>query len=234
MLLLLAGLLVMTIRYDTYVATTGVMAPSFRIGEVALVDPAERNARRPQRGDVVLVKGTHWPGVPTGHMFVLRVVAVAGDRISCCGTGGALLLNGEPLQEPYAWGANEVFGRFDIVVPDGRIFLLGDERDRSRDSRELLAPGHVHADHVHDHADTSYAAHATVAVDEAQGTILTVISPPWRLRGVSSAPATSPHFYALAATALGLLILLVVMAPPAARLAHQLYRRVRRRRTEVW
>jgi signal peptidase I len=222
------------VRYDTYAASTGVMAPALRIGEVALIDPAEKNARRPQRGDVILVQGSHWPGVRTEQTFVLRVVAVAGDRIACCGTGGSMLLNGEPIDEPYAWGANEVFGRFDIAIPDGRVFLLGDERDRARDSRELLAPGHVHADHVHDHTGAGDAAHATIAVQDIRGTVLTVISPPWRLRAVSSAPATSWHFYSLAATALGAVILLVLMVPPAAKLVHRLYRRIRRRGNDTW
>lgn len=218
--LFVAGMATLSLRYDTYEMRSGVMAPALEQGEVALVQPPHG---APTRGDVILIDGTYWPNVPPGTVFAMRVAAVGGDRVMCCDSDGRIVLNGRPLAESYASGASETFGRFDIVVPAGRMFLLGDDRDRARDSRELLFPRQRRTgDSLDNSTIAGDVTHATFATSASRGRVLTVISPPWRLRVVTPAGAASPHYYALAAVALGAVIFLAGALPLAARAMHRL------------
>ncbi len=70
----------------------------------------------------------------TGQDLVKRVVAIEGDRIACCDAGGHIVLNGVPLVEDYVKGPTDQV-RFDVVVPEKSIFVMGDNRGDSRDSR---------------------------------------------------------------------------------------------------
>lgn len=70
----------------------------------------------------------------TGQDLVKRVIGVAGDRVACCNSDGRIVLNGVPLVEDYVKGpTNQV--QFDVVVPDDSVFVMGDNRGDSRDSR---------------------------------------------------------------------------------------------------
>jgi len=72
--------------------------------------------------------------------MVERIIGIAGDRVSCCDAQGRLLLNGIPLEEPYLKpGAATDQVLFDIVVPEGTVFVLGDNRSLVEDSRAHLA-----------------------------------------------------------------------------------------------
>lgn len=68
-------------------------------------------------------------------LVVKRVIGVAGDIVECCEAGtGRLLVNDDPLDEPYAAGAGGSTA-FEARVPEGAVWLMGDDRDASRDSR---------------------------------------------------------------------------------------------------
>ncbi len=88
-------------------------------------------------------------GIPTqstpGHL-IKRVIGTAGDRVICCDQQGRITVNGQPLDEhSYLYtdpdGTQVVPSetRFEVVVPRDRIFVLGDHRDVSADSRCHLA-----------------------------------------------------------------------------------------------
>lgn len=132
------------------------------------------------RGDIVVIDGRgsfvsgqnsslgqkvgSWFGIgPRDVFYVKRVIGVAGDRVKCCNDDGKLLVNGEPLDEPYlagkgasgsgAGGGDSDGARtseatrasdvdFDVEVPPDRLWLMGDNRANSTDSRNLLSrPG---------------------------------------------------------------------------------------------
>ncbi|MEY4137296.1 MAG: signal peptidase [Actinomycetota bacterium] len=73
----------------------------------------------------------------SGHDLVKRVIGLPGDRVACCDSAGRIVLNGVPLEESYVTGPTDQV-RFDITVPEGGMFVMGDNRGDSRDSRYHL------------------------------------------------------------------------------------------------
>jgi signal peptidase I len=70
----------------------------------------------------------------TGTDLVKRAIAVGGDRVACCDVNGRIVLNGVPLVETYVKGPTDQV-QFDVVVPPHGVFVMGDNRGDSRDSR---------------------------------------------------------------------------------------------------
>ena len=73
----------------------------------------------------------------TGQDLVKRAIGIAGDRVACCDAQGRIEVNGVGLDEPYIEGPTDQVA-FDIVVPPQSMFVLGDNRGDSRDSRYHL------------------------------------------------------------------------------------------------
>ncbi|MFK0238390.1 signal peptidase I [Streptomyces vinaceus] len=70
---------------------------------------------------------------------IKRVIGVSGDTIECCNADGRLMVNGEPVDEPYVkTGTQPSEIPFEIKVPEGRLFVMGDNRLQSSDSRAHL------------------------------------------------------------------------------------------------
>ncbi len=72
----------------------------------------------------------------SGEHLVKRIVGMPGDTVECCDPNGFLLVNGEPLVEPYVKpGVDPSNQDFSITVPDEYVWLMGDNRSNSADSR---------------------------------------------------------------------------------------------------
>ncbi|MGW7436694.1 signal peptidase I [Streptomyces sp. NPDC054849] len=143
------------------------MEPTLQVGDRVLVNKlAYRFGDQPRRGDLVVFDGTgsfvreRPDGHPVGALlhgaasalglaepsdtdFVKRVVGVGGDDVVCCDAGGRVKVNGVPLDEPYLYpGDAPSKVPFRIVVPLGTLWVMGDHRSQSRDSRDHLGePG---------------------------------------------------------------------------------------------
>lgn len=115
------------------------MEPAIRHSEHVLVDTAYYRENQPSRGDVVVY--TH-PKHPD-RQIVKRVAALAGDRIAI--RDGRVLINRRWISEPYVDVGDPrspLNSMQEITVPRGTVFVLGDVRDSSEDSR-LVTHGPV-------------------------------------------------------------------------------------------
>lgn len=101
--------------------------------------------QHPKRGDVVVFTRPDDPSTPyeddSQIHIIKRVVGLPGESVEV--RGAQVLINGEPLEEPYArWvhggGFEGDFGP--QTVPEGHVLLLGDNRDESKDSRFWTVP----------------------------------------------------------------------------------------------
>ncbi|GGX73069.1 signal peptidase I [Streptomyces fructofermentans] len=131
--LFLGGFAWGAVVYQPYTVPTDSMSPTIAGGDRVL---AERiDGSEVERGDVVVFKQASWGNLP----MVKRVVAVGGDTVACC-TDGKLTVNGKKIDEPYLpEGSEAESGSIPSVkVPEGRLFLLGDERSGSLDSTAHL------------------------------------------------------------------------------------------------
>lgn len=120
--------------YRPYTVPTSSMSPTIAAGDRVLAERVGGGEVR--RGDVVVFTDKTWV---SNAPVVKRVVAVGGDTVSCC-TDGKLTVNGKQIEEPYlpAGSLAENKNIPTVKVPDGRLFLLGDEREGSLDSTAHL------------------------------------------------------------------------------------------------
>ncbi len=157
--------LVRSLWLDVYFIPSASMEPLLRDGDRILVSRTDFAFDPVRRGDVVVFDGRgsfaplnsgrgpavdflagagHWLGL-TGSdtTYVKRVIGLPGDRVVCCSADGRLTVNGQKLEEPYLYEGDAASRlKFDVLVPDGRLWLMGDHRSKSADSRSLLgAPG---------------------------------------------------------------------------------------------
>ncbi|MGI8628526.1 MAG: signal peptidase I [Geodermatophilaceae bacterium] len=136
-------------------------------------------------------------GPPSEKDYVKRVVAVGGQTVECCDANGRVMVDGVPVDEPYIVTDNPLESRsFEpITVPEGRLWVMGDNRAGSADSRS--------------HRTDKYGG--TIAVDDVIGKAAVIVWPFSRftmlddpdIQGLEAA-ARAPTGYALAGGPLAL------------------------------
>jgi signal peptidase I len=73
--------------------------------------------------------------------LIKRVIGLPGDHVVCCDEGGRITINGAPIREPYLKPGDAASEQdFDITVPRGRVWVMGDHRSNSADSRAHDGP----------------------------------------------------------------------------------------------
>ncbi|MFF0393894.1 signal peptidase I [Kitasatospora sp. NPDC004615] len=161
---LVIAVVLKTFLVQVFVIPSGSMEPTLQVGDRVVVDKLTPwFGSEPERGEVVVFKdpggwleNDHKPAADGSVLhkaasvfsavgllpsdderdLIKRVIGVAGDTVECCDAQGRLSVNGTPLDEPYIAPGN-VPSRitFKVTVPQGRLWVMGDHRDLSADSR---------------------------------------------------------------------------------------------------
>ncbi|MFJ4681152.1 signal peptidase I [Kitasatospora sp. NPDC088783] len=161
---LVIALVMKTFLIQVFVIPSGSMEQTLRIGDRVVVDKLTPwFGSEPERGEVVVFKdpggwleNDHKPStegpvlrnvksvfsavglLPSDDErdLIKRVIGVGGDTVECCDEHGRVSVNGTPLDEPYVAAGNSPSRiTFKVTVPQGRLWVMGDHRDLSADSR---------------------------------------------------------------------------------------------------
>jgi len=166
-----------TRRLRIYNIPSGAMENTLRIGDRVAVD----THAHVHRGSIVVFTGPRsWqdsPGFgPTNLKFVKRVIGIGGDHVVCCDPSGRITVNGVALKEPYIYpGEHPSEDTFDVTVPPGRLWVMGDHREFSADSRA----------HEEDH-------NGTILASLVVGVVVKIVGPGSRAR-----PLPTPSYAGL-------------------------------------
>lgn len=162
---LLLAFVVKTFFVQAFYIPSGSMEPTMVVNDKLLVQKVSYWTGSPQRGDIIVFKDPdHWLDssevrtahnpvqkalefvglFPTGGHLIKRVIGVGGDTVSCCDVKGRMQVNGTSVTEPYLMNqtSNTAFGSFSVKVKKGYLWVQGDNRGDSADSRaHMNQPG---------------------------------------------------------------------------------------------
>jgi len=197
---LAVSLVIKTFVVQFFFIPSGSMENTLQIQDRVAVNKIPFISRNISRGDVVVFRdpanwlpepytagenkvmakirtGLETVGVlpnPAKQYLVKRVIGVAGDHVVCCAKDGKLTINGKSTDEPYIFAGNKPSEmEFNVTVPDGKIWVMGDHRGSSADSR-------YHQEDVN---------HGFVPVSKVTGRVYAII---WPLKHFALVPSHNP------------------------------------------
>jgi signal peptidase I len=189
-LALVLATVVRVFLFQAFLIPSSSMENTLLVGDRVLVSKLTTRFGEIQRGDVVVfVDSGSWLGPPApgpggvrgvlsdalqfvgvlpsdaeGHL-IKRVIGLGGDRVACCDSAGRITVNGVSVDESELLKPDVApsLSEFDVLVPDGEIWVMGDNRPNSGDSR----------------------VHGPVPVADVVGRTFAVVWPPDRWSAVS-------------------------------------------------
>lgn len=159
---LVVSLLIKTLLVQFFYIPSGSMENTLQVKDRVAVNKVPFLSRSINRGDIVVFRDpNNWLPVitdtsankyisklktglvavgvlpnPAKQYLVKRVIGVGGDHVVCCTKEGLITVNGKPTTEPYIFAGNKPSDiTFDVTVPKGKIWVMGDHRGASADSR---------------------------------------------------------------------------------------------------
>jgi signal peptidase I len=123
-----------TFVVQTFYIPSASMEPTLMVGDRILVDKVSYHLHAVHRGDIVVFATP--PGEDAGPAvkdLVKRVIGLPGETISSA--GGHVVINGKPLTEPWLVKGTVTVGITPQKIPPGELFVMGDNRSDSQDSR---------------------------------------------------------------------------------------------------
>jgi signal peptidase I len=130
---------------QTFFIPSESMENTLVINDRVLVNKLVYDFRDPHRGEIIVFKAPMmWRSDPSEEDFIKRVIGTPGDHVICCDAQNRITVNGKALDETsYLYSDAEgqddpSDSKFDVVVPAGRLWVMGDHRSHSGDSHELF------------------------------------------------------------------------------------------------
>jgi len=200
---LLLSLIVKTWLMQAFYIPSESMENTLLKGDRVIVSKLTPSPIALQRGDVIVFEDpAHWLPAPVaaprtplgsalqstltfvgllpsdeGNHLIKRVIGLPGDHVVCCDSNQRLTVNGAPLNETYLFpGDAPSLQPFDITVPVGKVWVMGDHRSNSADSRP--------------HDAESGGAKGSVPESRIVGRAMTVVWPVWRWSWLSDSGET--------------------------------------------
>lgn len=130
---LIIALVIKTFLLQAFYIPSSSMVSTLNIGDRVLVNKLSYRVHDVHRGDIIVFERPEGEADSQITDLIKRVIGLPGDTVE--GQNGQVVVNGEPLDEPYL-DEGVTTGDFDPVeVPEDHLFMMGDNRGDSRDSR---------------------------------------------------------------------------------------------------